>query len=79
MGREIVMNDKVKTSVLLCQAEREIATILQRLETETGSVVNAIEVVDIEVTNFSSTRDEWERRVLVELKRPPGTRWGQAE
>lgn len=60
-------------------AERQIAVILSQLERETGSVVRAIEVTDIEVTKIDSVRREMERRISIDLERLPGTHWGQAQ
>jgi hypothetical protein len=65
------------TDILIDAAEKEIAKILAKLETETDRVVGSIGVKDIEVTTYSDSRPQWHRRVFVEMKRRPGTRWSQ--
>jgi hypothetical protein len=57
------------------EAERKIGAILRDLEVQTGSVVEAVELRDIETTRMESERQEFQRRVVVDLKRLPGTNW----
>lgn len=63
----------------LAEAERAIAVTLSLLEKETGSVVRSVGVEDIDVTRLSSERRTYDRRVVIELERLPGTNWGQAQ
>lgn len=66
------------TDDAILKAQNEIAAILAKLETDTGSVVDRLEVRDIEVTNIDSVREEWVRSVIIEMKRLPGTQWHKA-
>jgi len=63
----------------ISKAEKDIATILQQLEKETESVVSYVELNDVDVTTMTSRRTELERHVRVEMKRLPGTKWGQTK
>lgn len=65
------------TNILIDIAEKEIAKILAQLEADTDMVLDMINVKDIEVTTFGDARPQWLRRVVVEMKRRPGTRWSQ--
>lgn len=66
----------MNTGKLISTAEKEIAGILARLESDTGMVLENIELRDIEVTTFGDFRQELLRSVTLEMKRLPGTRWG---
>lgn len=66
---------KSEENALVVAAQRDIAKILAKLEVDTGSVVESIDLRDIDVTSIDSEREEWQRAVIVELKRLPGTRW----
>ena len=68
------MNDK-EQQALVEQAERQIATILADLEKRTGCYVENLGVQNIEVTSVSSRAPEFLRRVEVDLRRQPGSRW----
>jgi len=61
---------------LATEAEKEIAEILARFESESGTLIESIELQDTEVTTFTDDRPQWMRRVVVGWKRLPGTRWG---
>lgn len=63
------------TNKLITEAETEIAKVLAKLETDTGMVLDRLEVRDTEVTTFGDRRPQWLRRVVIEMKRLPGTRW----
>ena len=69
------MNDK--TDRLIDETEKAVAKLLATLEANTGMVLDSIRVVDVEITNLSDTREQWARRVRIEMKRLPGTNWGQ--
>lgn len=64
------MNNKVKI------AEEEIGWMLKELEQETGSVVESISLVDLDVTTLNSDRPRIRRFVSIQMKRLPGTEWG---
>ena len=66
-----------ETDRLISTAEGEIAKILAKLEADTGTVLDMIEVRDIEITTMGDDREQWLRRVIIEMKRLPGTRWNQ--
>jgi hypothetical protein len=68
------MNDK-EQSELVEAVERQIAFLLADLEKRTGCYVDDLSINSIEVTNASSTRPEYMRRVEVDLRRQPGSRW----
>ena len=58
-------------------AEKEIAKILEKLESDTDMVLDKIEVIDVNMIRVGDDREQWLRRVVVGMKRRPGTRWGQ--
>jgi hypothetical protein len=55
--------------------QRQIAMLLAALEAKTGCYVEGIAIRNIEVTTVSSTAPEYLRRVDVDLRRQPGSRW----
>lgn len=59
----------------ITKAEKEISAILMRLEQETGQIVEAIELIDLDVTNINHENQQLFRRASVTLKRLPGTQW----
>lgn len=65
------------TENLIAAAEKEISKVLAKLEADTGMVFEHLEVRDTEVTTLGDPRPQWLRRVVVEMKRLPGTRWDQ--
>jgi hypothetical protein len=65
--------------LLLNEAERAINQILAKLEADTGQIVDEIALEDIEITNIGSPRHELNRRVVLTLKRLPGTLWAGAK
>lgn len=67
----------VDTNKIITAAENKIATILAQLEAETGMLLESIQVRDLEVTTYKDQRPQWLRRVVIEMKRLPGTRWGK--
>lgn len=67
-----------ETDKLISAAEKEIAKVLEKLETDTGMILDQIEVKDIEITTYGDDRPQWLRRVALQMKRLPGTRWSQA-
>lgn len=60
---------------LITEAERKIASVLAEIESDTGMVLDTLEIKDIEVTQFTDDRPQWLRSVYIEMKRLPGTRW----
>jgi hypothetical protein len=57
------------------EAERAIASILSDLETSSGQIVESIKIDDLDITSMKDSRPEWIRKVCIELKRQPGTKW----
>lgn len=57
------------------KAQREIAAILARLETETGCVVRFVELRDTDTTKFGVGPRRRSRVVEVHLERRPGSDW----
>lgn len=57
------------------EAEQEIATILQRLEVETGRVVCGIFVLATEARSIGGDALPVPRRVHVDLSNAPGQGW----
>lgn len=56
-------------------ATQQINDILRELEVSTGSVVESIELRDIDVTTVDSGEQQLVRSVAIEMKRLPGTKW----
>lgn len=65
------------TNKLITAAEKEISKVLAKLEADTGMVLDNLKVRDMEVTTIDDPRPQWLRRVAIEMKRLPGTRWDQ--
>jgi hypothetical protein len=59
----------------ISKAEFEIAKILERLERDTDSVVDAVTFEDIEVTRIDDNRRRFARRAVIETHRLPGHDW----
>jgi hypothetical protein len=59
------------------EAEREIASILARLERENDGYVETIAVKDIEVTTLDSDRKQIARSVQISFKPKPGSNWSK--
>ena len=70
---EVMTHEEVAKAVTA--AERSIAAILRDLEQLTGANVQALFVVDDDVTTCDSPRKVLARRVSIELRRQPGTWW----
>lgn len=60
------------------EAERQVAAILRQLEIDSDSYVENIEVVSIDETCMQDDRPTLVQLLRINLKRKPGTRWGQA-
>jgi hypothetical protein len=71
---EKMMDDK-EQQALVFEVERKIAMLLSDLEKRTGCYVDGLNVHNIEITNISSRSPEYLRRVEVDLRRQPGSRW----
>ena len=67
--------DDNKQQQLVEQVERQIAATLADLENRTGCYVEGLNVRSIEVTSIASRTPEFMRRVEVDLRRQPGSRW----
>lgn len=63
------------TNKLITAAEKEISKVLAKLEVDADMVLDRLEVRDMEVTTIGDPRPQWLRRVVIEMKRLPGTRW----
>jgi len=68
------MNDADRRA-LVDAAQRRIAAMLADLERQTGCYVDGIDVVVIVLTSDRSTAPEILRRVEIDLRRAPGSRW----
>lgn len=55
--------------------ERQIASLLADLEKRTGCYVDGLAVHSTEVTQMWAQAPEYMRRVEVDLRRQPGSRW----
>jgi hypothetical protein len=67
------------TNKMIAAAEHEIANVLRTLETDTGMVLDTIDVTNIEVTVMTDDRPQWLRRLNIEMKRLPETKWDQGK
>lgn len=56
-------------------AERTIAQALAELEQATEGYVRAVDIIDIETTDYADERVQRQRRVAIELEPKPGTNW----
>lgn len=65
----------MNTEQLTVNAEKQISIILAKLEEQTGSIVDRIELRDTEITSIRDDRPKWQRSLIIELKRLPGTCW----
>jgi hypothetical protein len=74
-GATFVFNTGEEQMNPITKAEGEINRILAKLEQETNSVVERVEMEDIEVTGLHSERKELQRRVRIDMARLPGTNW----
>lgn len=63
------------TNTLIAATEKEISSILAKLETDTGMVLDRLDILDTEVTTLGDPRPQWLRRVRIDMKRLPGTMW----
>ncbi len=63
------------TQELIQRAEKDITKILATLEADTNMVLETITVNDTDVTQMGDDRQQLMRRVMIEMKRLPGSRW----
>lgn len=61
---------------LIRAAEKEIAMLLAKLEKDADALVEAIAVIDVDVTTAGDVRKQLLRRVLIDMRRIPGAEWG---
>lgn len=58
------------------EASQRIALILAELERETGQLVRAVDIENIDITRFDDYRPQWKRVVQIKLDPIPGsTHW----
>lgn len=62
-------------SKLIAAAEKEVARVLAKLEADTGAVLDKLEVQTTEVTTLGDSRQQWLRRVIIDMAPSPNTRW----
>lgn len=60
---------------MVVEAEKKIARVLAELETNTGMVVDYLELNDIDVTTVGDDRPQLIRSLNIKMKRLPGTKW----
>lgn len=63
----------------LNEAELAVAKILAQLEADTGSLVDAVNLKMVEVTNMMDKRQRFAMMVIIDLKRLPAHDWGQVK
>jgi len=68
------VNDK-EQQALVTAVEKQIAFLLADLEKRTGCYVDGLAIHNTEVTNTCSPAPEYLRRIEVDLRRQPGSRW----
>lgn len=68
-------SDSTITNIDLPTATQRINDILRSLEVSTGSVVESIELRDLDATTVDSLEQQLVRSVQIEMKRLPGTKW----
>lgn len=68
------MNQEEQTKLVEAM-QKQIAFLLADLEKRTGSYVEGIEVRNVEVTGILSASPEYSRRVVIDLRRQPGSLW----
>jgi len=73
-AKEKTMNDEEQRE-LVTAVEKQIAFLLADLEKRTGCYVDGLALRNTEVTRVSSSEPEYLRRVEVDLRRQPGSRW----
>jgi len=71
------MSSKLLTgsTFYVCAAEKEITRILMRLEQDTDSVIERVNIIDIDITTAGDDRPRLARRIQIDMARLPGTRW----
>ena len=74
MNMEMTMTDSEQRD-LVQTVERQIAFLLADLEKRTGCYIDGLALQNIEVTTSTSPAPEYLRRVEVDLRRQPGSRW----
>ena len=57
------------------RAEAEIARVLADLERETGSLVETLDLEDLDVTQLGNDRQQVLRRPVIRMRRMPGSEW----
>lgn len=64
------------TATAVEAAAVEIAKILKRLEAETGTIVNRIQMRELDITAHGDSRGQRLCSVEIEMLRIPGHGWG---
>lgn len=65
----------MKNPAAVLDAQRRIAAILAELETNTGMHVEAIAVVNDDITQLQEAVPRWSRRVEINIRPTPGSNW----
>lgn len=61
------------------KAEAAIAEALKAFELDTGAVVRAVQIRDIDITRMEEKTKRVVRDVFIEAEHLPGTSWNQAK
>jgi hypothetical protein len=67
--------DEAGAAALICEAERQINCVLEQLERDTGQMVEALSLRDVDITTIADDGTQLLRSAAVVLKRLPGSRW----
>jgi len=65
----------MKKEELIIEAEGKIAAILKQLEINMDMLLEGIDVQDIDITQMSDSRIQLQRRVVISMRRTPGSNW----
>lgn len=68
------MNETEHTKLLLA-CQHRIAALLAGLEAATGCYVDGISIHDDDITTVQDSENRYVSRVVIDLKRAPGSRW----
>lgn len=60
---------------LITTAEKEITKILEKLEIDTGMVIDRLTIDDITGSQIGDERPRLYRRLMIGMMRLPGTKW----
>ena len=57
------------------RAQREVAQVLAKLESDTGRTVEYLDISEINVTRIEESAPQWVRQVVILMRRRPGENW----